>query len=244
MCLVDLLIVFLPIVQAVDSFTANQLVKLEEKVPVITKQPNEVFEMLNDGKKAIHDRISSGKQAIATRLTEGKEAISTRITNGKDAITSTIASGKEAVYTRVQAGSDAIASTRAGTLVGKGVDRSLTAAESLADYLLPPEENEKELLSESMKTEKHEAEPVPQTAEETSGATSEEEGEEEKKEEEESTDPKCPSRFGRVKTLSRKVKLRLYYRSLKKLHSLQQQCKSTLDQLKISIDVVSKRNRH
>lgn len=47
-----------------------------------------------------------------------------------------------------------------------------------------------------------------------------------------------PSRYTRIKALSRKVKLRMYYRTLRTLQTIQQQCKTTLDQLKLSVDVV------
>ena len=220
-------------VQAVDAFTVHQLLKLEEKVPAIKKQPSEVMEMLQEGRDAVYTRLSNGKQTVYTQISDGKQAISTRLNSGKEAVASTIASGKDALYTRLQSGSEALASTRAGAMVGYGVDRTLSATENVVDYLLPSEENEDELLSESEKTEKTE-EPtlyVPRTRQ-TKG-----EAEDEEKDEEEEVEN--PSRFSRVKTISRKVKLRVYYRSLRRLHTVQQQCKSALEQLKLHIDLVS-----
>lgn len=221
--------------RAVDSIAVSQLVKLEEKVPAIKKEPNEVLEMLTDGKAAIYGRLNDGKQAVYDRISNGREAISSRIAGGKDAIATTLVNGKDAVYTRIQTGSEVLANTRAGVWVGQGVDRTLNATESLVDYFLPPEENEKELLSESLKTEKSES-AIPLKGKEEQASEEEGEGEEEGKTVAVSVPPTCVTR---VKTLSRKVQLRVYYRTLRRLHSVQQQCKGTLDQLKLSIDLVS-----
>ena len=221
---------FLPTVHAADSFALKQLVKLEEKVPSIKTQPNEVLEMIHSGKDAIYTRLSDGKQAVYDRISDGKGAISSRVTSGKDAISGGLTSGKNAICTRLEAGAEVLANTRAGTLVGSGVDRTLAATENLVDYLLPPEENEKGLLSET--------EP-PAKDDDKSGDEEEEEEEEEGEKGEGSTDVVPPTRFTRVKTLPKKVRLRMYYRSLRKLHTVQQQCKTTLDHLKLSIDAVS-----
>ena len=255
-------------VQAVDSFTANQLVKLEEKVPVITSQPAEVADMLSNGKDAVCSRISTGKEAVYTRVqsgkdavyakvsagssavansragvlvSSGKEAIATRITSGKESLTTRLANGRDVVYSKVQAGSEVLANTRAGVLLGSGIDRSISATETVVEYLLPPEENEKELLSEAEKSEKIEMVEVtsglPRTRQ-PSATTEEEDVEEEEEEVDEEIDITI-GRVGRVKILSKKVKLRMYYRSLRKLSGVQAQCKSTLEQLKSTLDVVS-----
>lgn len=253
-------------IQAVDSFTANQLVKLEEKVPVITSQPAEVADMLSNGKDAVCSRISTGKEAVYTRVqsgkdavyakvsagssavansragvlvSSGKEAIATRITSGKESLTTRLANGRDVVYSKVQAGSEVLANTRAGVLLGSGIDRSISATETVVEYLLPPEENEKELLSEAEKSKKIEMVEVtsglPRTRQPS--ATTEEEDVEEEEEVDEEIDITI-GRVGRVKILSKKVKLRMYYRSLRKLSGVQAQCKSTLEQLKSTLDVL------
>lgn len=209
-----------------DTFAVQQLVKLEQKVPSIKKQPSEVVEMLQDGRNAVYTHLSEGKQAVYTRISDGKQAISTRLNIGKEAISSTITSGKDALYTHLQSGSEALANTRAGALVGCGVDHTLSATENVVEYLLPPEENEEELL-EPEKTEKELMYYIPRTRQSKGEADEEKEGEVEN-----------PGRFTRAKTISRKVKVRVYYRSLRKLHTVQQQCKCALEQLKVHIDLV------
>ena len=281
-------IFYQPTVQAVDSFTVKQLVKLEEKVPAIKSQPDEVVTYLTESKDAISDRITKtkdslngriangrdaistkvacGKDAVYTRIqtgsdaiansragilvSDGKQALTTGLSKGKDTISSTLASGRDVVYVKVQNGAEAIANTRAGVLVGSGVDRTLSATESVIDYLLPPEENEKELLSEyekvkedvEMTTISTEQVETPEPSE-TEIIEEEEEEEEEQEEEEEKEGVvvvECsPGRVQRVRTLSRKVKLRMYYRSMRRLYGVQQQCKSTLEQLRTTVDVVS-----
>ena len=255
-------------VQAVDSFAVNQLVKLEEKVPAIKSQPDEVYSYLSESKDALTNRISErsdairthlnkSKEAIGDRLTssrdavyaklqsgsevivnsragmlvgEGKQALSTRLTQGKGYISSTLANGRDVVYAKAQSGADVLANTRAGAVVGSGVDSTLSATEGWVDYLLPPEKNELELLDEEETgTELKEKTPVTNGAEEE--AT--------KEEEVETAATPTPGRVERVKLLSRKVKVRMYYRSLRKLNNIQQHCKSTLEQLRATVDLVS-----
>ena len=143
------------------------------------------------------------------------------LSEGKEAITSSVTVGKDAICTRLQAGSEALSNTRAGHLVGSGVFHTLAVTEMLVDYLLPADENDKELVPESEKE-------VPKS-----------EKEETKREELKSEEPAPPSTATRVTSISRKLKVRVYYRTLRKLHATQQQCKSALDQLKEHVDVVS-----
>ena len=250
-----------------DSFTLNQLVKLEEKVPAIKSQPDEVYSYLseskdaltnriteqgdairtklNKSKEAIGDRLSSSRDAVYSKLQsggeiiansragvlvgEGKQALSTCITQGKDYISSTLASGRDVVYTKAQSGAEALANTRAGAMVGSGVDSTLSATEGWVDYLLPPEKNELQLLDED------EAEAGTELKEKMTATV---EGEEGATKEEQVEVPAAPSRVQRVKLISRKVKVRMYYRSLRKLGNIQQQCKSTLEQLRATVDLV------
>lgn len=206
---------------AVDSFAVKQLVKLEEKVPSIKTETGEVLEAIGERKDAVYSRINSGKDAITTRLANGKEAIST-----------SIQSGKSALYNRIQAGSEAIANTRAGCLVGSGVNCTLQATENIVDYLLPEEEGKE---SVSFDAEKDEAKIETKVSSEPKDDSSSEENEGEEEDDVKTSE----SRVTRVKYLSRKVKLRIYYRTLRRLDSVQVQCKAALEQLKMHIDLVS-----
>jgi len=254
----------------VDSFTARQLTKLEEKVPAIKAEPAEVVSYLTESKEAISTKLSdshtavkarvcegkeaitscvvSGKDAVvskiqagtealsqtrvATMACEGKDALAVKLSQGKDAVSTRLVRGKDAVCSTVQTGATAVANTRAGVLVGSGLDSTLRATENLVDYLLPAEENEKELLSEYEKSK----EPI----EMMTLKSSEESVESEELEEEVViTEEVSAGRVVRVRTLSRKVKLRMYYRSLRKIQGVQEQSKSLLEQLKTTIDLVS-----
>ena len=215
----------------------KQLVKLEEKVPSIKTETGDVLEALSERKDAVYNRLSSGKEAVVNTLTSGKDAITTRLADGKEAVSTRLHSGKEAVYSRIQSGSEAIANTRAGCLVGRGVDRTLQMTENAVDYLLPEDKDEGKGGAEpDEEEEEKEMEVMAQAKEESSSEESE--GEEEEGEGEK-VKGKEVSRVTRVKNLSRKVKLRIYYRTLRRLDSVQQQCKSALEQLKLHIDLVS-----
>ena len=134
----------------------------------------------------------------------------TLLSESKEAITTKVTVGKDAIYTKLQTGSEALSNTRAGQLVGSGVGCTLAATEKLMDYLLPANESDKELASKG------------------------------DKETPESTEPAPPSTATRVTSISQKLKVRVYYRSLRKLQATQQQFKSALDQLKEHVDVVSR----
>lgn len=235
-------------VHAVDSFAAKQLTKLEEKVPVIKTEPAEVMTYLTESRDAITSKVTASKDAVVSKIqagtqslsqsrvvtlaSEGKDVIANKLSQGKQAVTTRLAQGKDALYSSVQSGASAVANTRAGILVGSGVDCTLTATESLVDYLLPAEENEKELLSESMKDK----ESIEMT---TIKSTDESTVSEETEEDTYSENVAETGRIDRIKNLSRKVKLRIYYRSMRRLQSVQQQSKTALEQLKTTIDLVS-----
>lgn len=130
---------------------------------------------------------------------------------GKVAISTRVTVGKDAIYTRLQAGSEAIGNTRAGLLVGCGVGRTLAVTEKVVDYLLPAAESDEENASEN----------------------------EQKEEPPKSEEPAPPSAATRVAVISQKLKVRVYYRSLRKLQAVQQQCKAALSQLEEHVHVVS-----
>jgi hypothetical protein len=212
-------------ITAVDSFAVKQLVKLEEKVPAIKTETGDVLEALGEQKTAVCSRFSSGKDAITTRLVTGKEAVTTTIQGGKDTLVGYL-----------HAGSEAIANTRPGCLVGSGVNRTLQVTENIVDYLLPEQEEEKERAS--VDAEEKEVKVEEKVTSEVKGESNGEEVDGEGEEEEEEEAKGGESKVTRVKNISRKVKLRVYYRTLRRLDTVQQQCKSTLEQLKMNIDLL------
>lgn len=197
------------------------------------------------GKEVLYSKISAGSEALANSragvlVGEGKQAVTTRLVHGKEALGNGIAAGRDVVYSRVQNGADHLANTRAGVMVGAGIDRTLAATESWMDYLIPEVENEKELFTELEREEKR-ISGLPltrQPKEEVSAANDDPEQEGNVDEKEGGT--KCEvGRVERVYEISRKMKLRMYYRSMQRLQAMQQNCKATLHQLKSTVDLVS-----
>lgn len=245
-------------VQAVDSFAVSKLIQLEEKVPAMKTQPEEVVAFITESKEVLTKKITEGHAAISTRISEskdsltsqltsgkevvcsklsagtealvqsraglavreGKRVIASQLTQGKDSLGNTITSGRDAVYTRIQGGSEYLASTRAGCLVGSGVDRTLAATENWVEYLLPEIENEKELFCKCGMKDQCQC-PSDDSPPQEEGAKS------------------TVGRLDRVCTLSGKMKLRMYFLSIQRLHAMQQNCKSTLQNLKQTVDLVS-----
>ena len=240
-------------VQAVDSYTVSKLIQLEEKVPAVKSQPEEVVAYLSDardalagkivegrtsvythisgskdslisciatGKEAVYSKLSSGADVLVNSqagiaMSERKQAIASHIAQGKEVVGKTISSGRDAVFVKIQSGMDSLANTKAGCLVGSGIDQTLTATENWVEYLLP----EKELLVEG---------------ENESSVLGLQQPSDENPAEDETT-----GRVERICSLSQKVKLRMYNRSLQKLQAMQKNCKSTLEQLKQAVDLVS-----
>lgn len=207
--------------------------KIVEGQTAISNRISESKETLTDqvtaGKEVIYSKISAGTEAIAKSrpgiaISEGKQAIVCRLVQGKESLGNTVASGRDAVYTKIQAGTEHLANTRAGALVGSGVDRTLSTTEGWVEYLLPEIENEKELMSGC---EKEMGLPLTRSANDDDPAQEDEEA------------LPVPSRAERVCTLSQKVKLRMYFHSVRKLQVMQQNCKCTLEQLKQAVDLVS-----
>lgn len=193
---------------AVDSFAVKQLVKLEEKVPAIKTETEEVLEALDEQKKAVYTRITSGKEAITTRLT----------------------SGKDTVVNCLHAGTEAVVNSGPAHLVSSGVNRTLQATETIVDYLIPEKPEDTPTSGKQEETEV-------KVSREDEDSSDEEGGEEE--EEEKGEEGKEESNTKRVKNISRKVKVRVYYRTLRRLDNVQEQCKTTLEHLKTNIDLVS-----
>ncbi len=243
-----------------------------EMITYLTDSKDAISTKISDGHAAVKSRITEGKEAITSRVVASKEAVVSKIqagtkavsqtrivtiagekkdafvekvSEGKEAVVTRITAGKDAVYSTVQSSASAVANTRAGILVSNGVDCTLSATENLVDYLIPAEENEKELLSESIKI-KESIEMT--TIKSTEESTVTEEVEEDVVVKDCQDCQKCANclgeveesgRIDRVKILSRKVKLRIYYRSLRRLQSVQELSKGTLEQLKETIQLVS-----
>lgn len=233
----------------------SKLVQLEEKVPAVKSQPEEVVAYLSDtrdvltgkfvegrttiytriseskdnltsyiasSKEAVYSKLSSGANAIANSqagiaMSERKQAIASHIVQGKEVVGKTISSSRDAVYTKIQSGADSLANTKAGCLVGSGINQTLTATENWVEYLLPEIETEKELLVEGENEEKESS--VVQPSNESPKETI--------------------NRVERICSLSQKVKLRMYHRSVQRLQAMQKNCKCTLEQLKQAVDLVS-----
>ena len=232
-----------------DSFTAGKLIQLEEKVPAVKSQPEEVLSYLTEAKEAVANKIAEGRTALSAGIAErkdsltsqlsskkevvisklaigteaivssragvavsnGKRMISSQLTRGKEAVGYTIASSRDAVYSKIQCGTEYIACTKAGVYVGAGVNQTLSAADNWVDYLLP------EIESEASGCEVKDEESLAQ---------------------DESTMP-TTGHVDKVCTLSHKVKLRMYYYSMLRLQAMQQNCQSTLQHLKQTVDLVS-----
>ena len=131
-----------------------------------------------------------------------------------------------------------MANSGPGCLVGSGVNRTLQVTENIVDYLLPEPKEEEGVAYDSEKDEVKF-----QAKDDLDGDVSsdEEEDEEEEEEEEEGKEEEeggGESNVEKVKSLSRKVKRRVYYRTLRRLDSVQQQCKATLEQLKTHVYLV------
>jgi hypothetical protein len=260
--------IFPCLVQAVDSFAAGKLVQLEEKIPAVKSQPEEVVSYVTGTKEAFANKIMEGRTAITAQLAKGKDGLSSqltcgkeivcnklnagteaivnsragvavsegkqmlvcRLTQGKEAVGSTIASGRDTVYTKIQSGTEYLASTRAGSLVVSGVDHTLSTTENWTEYLLPEIENEKELFECEMKEGDVSKVGLPRTRRFSGDSPAEEE---------ELPDLPAVGRVDRVCTLSRKVKLRVYFHAVQQLYTMQQNCRATLLHLKQSVDLVS-----
>lgn len=249
------------IVHAVDSYAASKLVQLEEKVPAIKSQPEEVVAYLTDTKDALANKVAEGRTAISTRITESKDAITGHITSGKDALYSKISASKdaivnsrpgiavseskEAIVCRLSQGKEALGSTIASgrdavyTKLQSGAEqlantRAGTLVGSGVDRTLSATENWVEYMLPEVQDEKELLSPCT--------------GDEQKKmaglpltrqpQAEEGEEAPTAGRAERVCTISHKVKLRMYYHSVNKLQAMQQNCKDTLEQLKQTVDLV------
>ena len=62
--------------------------------------------------------------------------------------------GKEAVTSAITDGQEYLSKTRAGAIIGYGVDKTLNITEGLVDSLLPPENDDEEASEEKTESGK------------------------------------------------------------------------------------------
>ena len=198
---------------------------------------------LLSGKESLYSNISVGSEAVANSragvlVGEMKQAVTMHIVNGKEALGNGVTAGRDAVCSHIQGGAKNLSNTRAGAMVGAGVDQTLAATECWVEYFIPEIENEKELFSNLEKEERIVGLPLTRQPKEKVVV---DEGSAQGEEELDETLKKCEvSRVDRVYMISRKMKLRMYYRAMQRLQNMQQSSKATLVQLKEAIDLVSR----
>lgn len=224
------------ITEAKDAFS-NKIVEGRAALSThFTQSKENLSSQYTCGKELVCSKISAGTEAIVksragVAVSQGKQMLTCHLAQGKEAISSTVSSGCGTVYTKIQSGTEYLASTRAGALVGSGVDCSLTATENWMDYIFPEIENENELLECEMKDVPIVGLPHTQQSNENSPAQEEWE--------EANVNVHAASRIDRVGTLTRKVKLRMYFHAMQRLQSMQQNCQATILHLRQTVDLVS-----
>ena len=173
--------------------------------------------MISSGYTSSKERLTSGytsgKEKLASGYTSGKEKFASGYTSGKEKLASGYTSGKDYVVEGIKSGSVYVSETRAGMLVGGGVGRLLNATNSVVDYVLPEDSDEVEKDEEEEKCED----------ESGSFALEEDKGQIEK-----------------ARIISRKIRARMYRRTMNRLHAVQEQYKSLLTSLKAHTELVSR----
>ena len=248
----------------VDSYAAGKLVNLGAKVPALKCEPREVVTYLSEGRKNLAIKITESQTAISTSLLNGKkvvtgrfysckealcskisavseaisnsrvsvlvgevkEAVSIRFVQGKETLGSGVTAGQNAIQSRIQSGAECLANTRAGVMIGAGIDYTLEATECWVKYHIPELDNEMELFFEQEGKRKS-GFPVSVTDADL---------------EEEVNDSPVKCEMNRVEhacVIFRKIKLRICYRFMQRLQAMQHYCKTTLQQLKGNVDLVS-----
>ncbi|XP_003384104.1 PREDICTED: uncharacterized protein LOC100632108 [Amphimedon queenslandica] len=148
--------------------------------------------------------------------------------------------GKQVVTTAISDGQEYLSNTRAGAIIGYGVDKTLNITEGLVDSILPPENDDEEASEEKTECEEPEssvAAPVKKTKKSWFGLRKRKQvvvkEDPEPKPEPEPVEVTA-SRSERAYNISYAI----YYRSVVKLHSLQQQVFVSLQRLKTSLNLL------
>ena len=160
----------------------------------------------------ISSGYTSGKEKLASGYTSGKEKLASGYTSGKEKLASGYTSGKDYVVEGIKSGSVYVSETRAGMLIGGGVGRLLNATNSVVDYVLPEDSEEVEKDEEE---EKHEDESGSFVLEEDEG------------------------QIEKARIISRKIRARMYHRTMNRLHAVQELYLSLLTSLKAHTELVS-----
>ncbi|KAI6656804.1 hypothetical protein LOD99_16107 [Oopsacas minuta] len=116
--------------------------------PTIGKQYyNEASDALTKIYSSPTESITSGKEYIGGKLYDGRDYIGGKLTGGKDIVVNAkdrvgvkVSSGADYVKGKMNSNAEYVQSTRVGQALKTGVDKGLTAADGVIDYLLPGEE--------------------------------------------------------------------------------------------------------
>lgn len=154
--------------------------------------------------------VSSGSACVKATYDGTVRRIGEGYSGGKAKLSSGYTTGKDYVVSSVKASSEYVAETRVVKLVGSGVTHVLTKTDSVVDYILPDEEEEKgEKEGEDEKTSA--APPAPEAA----------------------GNVEC------ARKISRKLRKRMHRRAMARVDTATQYYKDLLDMLKAHTELVS-----
>ena len=154
--------------------------------------------------------ISSGAGCVKATYDGTVRRIGEGYSGGKAKLSSGYTTGKDYVVSSVKASSEYVAETRVVKLVGSGVSHVLTKTDSMVDYMLPDEEEEKE----------------------------EKEGEDEKTSADPPA-PEDVGNVECARKISRKLRKRMHRRAMARVETATQYYKELLDILKAHTELVS-----
>ncbi|XP_048732411.2 perilipin-2-like isoform X2 [Ostrea edulis] len=191
-----------PQLDSVNKIACDQLEKLEERYPVITKPTDE---LVNDGKEACHvvlkpaiDRVNAVRQYSNDKYNQGKEQVDRVVQIGQN----TVRTVKDISMTVVSKSME----TTYGQYVADKMNDALTISEDYINKYLPEGEEE------------------------------EKENEAEKEEVEMDEYPQDP--VSRAKTLTTKVRRRMYKRAVKEFKGIQLRSQENLQKLNFTVDLI------
>jgi hypothetical protein len=162
---------------------------------------------------------TSGKERLSSGYNYGKEALASGYNSGKEALASGYTAGKDYVVDGIKSSSSYVSETRAGHLVGRGVGRILITTDSVVEYVLPEGDDDEE------EEEEEELKECKENDDFGSFVLEEEQGQIEK-----------------ARTISRKIRVRVYRRTMFRLHSVQERYQSLLKALKAHTELLKLAN--
>ncbi|NXS08757.1 PLIN3 protein, partial [Neodrepanis coruscans] len=126
-------------VSTANEFACKGLDKLEEKLPILQKPPEQ---LISDTKLLVTSTVTGAKDVLSSTVAGARDAVTSRVTGVVDMTKGAVQGGVELTRSAVSSGVSSVMGSSVGQMVASGVGSVLDKSEELVDHYLPMTDEE------------------------------------------------------------------------------------------------------